>query len=139
MGAAIGGALLGGAGAIIGGLSGSSRTNDRVKKVALRVSTDDLDHPNYDILFLAASNNSKGVEKTEPAYQEAIRNAAAWHSRIAAILKRLSEDEAGQELTVIERQSISVADEIEKLAQLRDEGILTDREFTAQKDRLLAN
>lgn len=34
--------------------------------------------------------------------------------------------------------SVSAADEIEKLASLRDRGVLTDDEFAAQKARLLA-
>jgi Short C-terminal domain len=33
----------------------------------------------------------------------------------------------------------SVADEIRKLAELRDAGVLTDAEFAAQKSRLLGN
>jgi hypothetical protein len=34
--------------------------------------------------------------------------------------------------------SISVADELEKLASLRDRGIITDSQFEVQRDRLLA-
>ncbi len=34
--------------------------------------------------------------------------------------------------------TISVADELEKLAGLRDRGIITDEEFSAQKAKLLA-
>jgi hypothetical protein len=35
-------------------------------------------------------------------------------------------------------QPVSVADELAKLAELRDEGILTDEEFADQKARWLA-
>jgi hypothetical protein len=36
-------------------------------------------------------------------------------------------------------QIASIADELAKLAQLREKGVLTDEEFVAQKARLLAN
>lgn len=37
------------------------------------------------------------------------------------------------------REPITVADELTKLADLRDRGLLTEQEFAAQKARLLAN
>ena len=40
--------------------------------------------------------------------------------------------------TVTASSGGSVADELAKLAQLRDSGVLTEEEFAAQKARLLA-
>lgn len=140
IGAAVGGVLLGGAGAIIGGLSGSTTSSDRVKKVILRVVTDDIQRPNFDMVFLDVSaTNKKGIEKSDPKYKEAIENAAAWHSRLTTILKRLSEKDAAHNPTAVEQLGSSVADEIGKLAQLRDNGLLTQEEFTTQKISLLAS
>ena len=51
-GAAVGGVLLGGVGAVIGGLSGSKRSVKRIKTMTLRFVTDDFDKPNHDILLL---------------------------------------------------------------------------------------
>ena len=38
----------------------------------------------------------------------------------------------------VETPAVSVADELLKLASLRDQGILTEDEFSAQKAKLLA-
>lgn len=51
LGAAVGGLAFGGVGAIIGGLSGSSKTSEKVKKLALRVCVDDFEKPIYGITF----------------------------------------------------------------------------------------
>ena len=140
IGAAVGVALLGGVGAIIGGLSGSTTSSDRVKKVILRVVTDDIQRPNFDIVFMEApSNNKKGIEKSNWQYKMAIKNASEWHSRLTTILKRLSEKDAAHNPTAVEQLGRSVADEIGKLAQLRDNGLLTQEEFAAQKTHLLAS
>lgn len=62
------------------------------------------------------------------------------------IARRRAEDARAQEEAIDEyiRQAAgagsasSAADELQKLAELRDAGVLTDEEFAAQKSRLLA-
>ncbi len=56
----------------------------------------------------------------------------------AAVLK-LSNIPFHEELPAPPPQTMDVADQIRKLATLRDEGILTDEEFAAQKAKLLNN
>ena len=62
-GIAIGGALLGGIGAVIGGLSASQRNVKRVKSLVLRFTTDDFDNPVHDIVLLE-SRSEKGCPET---------------------------------------------------------------------------
>jgi len=138
LGAAVGGALLGGIGVVVGGLSGTSTSSDRVRMVILRVITDNFHNPNFDIVLLDWSHSQKGMEKSNIMYKEAIKTASAWHSRLITILKRLSEEDAAIKPPAIEHAKISIADEIEKLVQLRDKGILTEDEFAAQKASLLS-
>ncbi|MBT5378974.1 MAG: SHOCT domain-containing protein [Opitutae bacterium] len=138
VGAAVGGALLGGVGAVIGGLSGSSTTSDRVYTVTLRVVTDDFHQPNFDIVMLDFSG-SNGVEKNGILYKQAMEMASAWHSRLITILKRLSEEDVAHKPSVLEHSKNSVADEIQKLSALLDKGLLTEEEFMAQKAKLLGN
>jgi hypothetical protein len=53
----------------------------------------------------------------------------------ALIERRMQEQSAAASLPL--RPPVSVGDELRKLADLRDQGILTEAEFQVQKDRLL--
>ena len=90
---AAGGALLGGVGAVIGGLSGSQRTMQRVQSVVLRFKMDDFDHPVHDIL-LAKAAWGKGMEKSEFSDRSAIEDAHRWQARTLAMMKATSPDTA---------------------------------------------
>ncbi len=56
--AAIGDALFGTAGAIIGGLSGSSRSGSRILELAIKVVVNDNNRPAYEVIFLRAFNTT---------------------------------------------------------------------------------
>ena len=84
---AVGGVLLGGVGAVIGGLSGSTRSVNNVKKLILRFVTDDFDKPNHDIVLLDWSFSSKGIKRDNLIYQQALEIAELWHSRVRAMMK----------------------------------------------------
>ena len=90
---AVGGALLGGVGAVIGGLSGSQRTMQRVESVVLRFKTDDFDNPVHDIL-LAQGAPEEGMGKSDALYRHAIEVAHRWHARTLAMMKATSPDTA---------------------------------------------
>lgn len=137
-GAAVGGLLLGGVGAIVGGLTGSSSSQSTVKSIKLRIVRDNIDQPNFDITFLKWPG-SKGLVKSHPVYKNSIEEAATWHSRIANILKKLSERDHPRISDRTSESSHSVADEIQKLADLRKDGLLTETEFDSQKSKLLAD
>lgn len=79
--ALIGGALFGGVGALIGGLTGSSVANIRMKELALKVVVDDRARPVYLVTFYN-SNNRKGSEPKEPL----LLKAEAWAERFHAHL-----------------------------------------------------
>jgi hypothetical protein len=76
-------------------------------------------------LSIYASGNS--CEMTRMNVQEAQSVAAAIRERMGVSHAAPAQAAAG-----------SVADELKKLAALRDSGVLTDEEFQAQKRRLLA-
>ena len=62
-GVAAGGVLLGGVGAVIGGLSGSRRSVNNVFKVVLRITTDDFDKPHHDIVLVDWGFSKNGLDK----------------------------------------------------------------------------
>lgn len=93
LGVAVGGALLGGVGAVVGGLSGSQRTMQRVQSVVLRFTTDDFDNPVHDIV-VAIATSKKGMGKDGLVYQEALKLAQKWHARTVAMMRAASPEVA---------------------------------------------
>ncbi len=133
-GAVVGGFLLGGAGAVIGGLSGKTETTGKVNHIALRLTINDVKNPLHDIILL-------DKEESEYIYKQQLQLARHWHGIIEVVIKRADEEE--KKLQVIEQENIkivpqySIADEIKKLADLHSSGFLTLEEFQQQKAKLL--
>jgi len=133
-GALIGGLALGGVGAIIGGLSGKSVSSQRIQRIDLRITVNDTKEPLHEINFLHFQTK-KGDKIT---YEPAIRKARHWHGLIDVLIKRADqEDKRAEGTRHLGKVSDSLADELQKLASLRDSGVLTDSEFQSQKSRLL--
>ena len=87
-GVAVGGVLLGGIGAVIGGLTGSKRNVKNVRKILLRFVTDDFNKPNHDIvLFDWTAISKKGVSQDSIHCDEALKAADLWHSRMRALMQ----------------------------------------------------
>ena len=86
-GIAVGGILLGGVGAIIGGQSASKRKINNVSKVILRFMTDDFDSPKHDVVLLDWSFSKKGIKRDGMLYREALETAELWHGRVTAMMK----------------------------------------------------
>ena len=86
-GVAVGGILLGGVGAVIGGLSGSKRSVNKVRKMILRFVTDDFTKPNHDIVLLDWIHDKEGVSRDNLVYRQALEVAELWHSRVRAMMK----------------------------------------------------
>jgi len=87
VGAAVGAALFGGVGAVIGGLSGARRTVRYVRRIALRLVIDDFDRPVRDLVLLDSGVNRRGFEPGDAACAAALEVAERWHGRIAALMK----------------------------------------------------
>jgi hypothetical protein len=134
-GALIGGLALGGIGAVIGGLSGRTETTGKVGKIILRLIVNDMAKPIHEVYFLNLEN---GIGKKSSRYQDAIQKARHWHSLMEIVIKRADmEDKENAVNNIVKTSQNSVADEIKKLAELRDTGILSDTEFQQQKEKLL--
>ncbi|MBS3955339.1 MAG: SHOCT domain-containing protein [Methylomicrobium sp.] len=133
-GALIGGVALGGVGAIIGGLSGKTNTSGKVKRIDLRLIVNDTQNPLHDVNFLNFEMN-----QDSPNYQSAMKTARHWHGLIEVLIKRADMEDRENPATISQTQPISIADELKKLADLRDLGILSVEEFQQQKAKLLGS
>ncbi len=135
-GALIGGLALGGSGAIIGGLSGSTSSQDKVQKIEVVVTVNDTKNPIYRLLVFAGGVKSSEMGPYMNAAQE-------MHGLIKVVIEQADAEDKRQEQanaknTVAVTQQYSVADEIAKLIELRDQRVLTEEEFASQKVKLLA-
>lgn len=82
-GAAVGAVLLGPAGLLLGGLSGSKRNEETIKRLVLKIYTNDLMNPVVEFPFL---NSWGGVNANSFLVKDAARRADAWYGRFQAIL-----------------------------------------------------
>lgn len=83
-GAAIGGALLGSAGLIVGGLSGSKSQQNMIEKLAIKIYVDDLVFPVQEIVFLHWPNGGIPPHHAELAIAE----TEQWYGRLRVILEK---------------------------------------------------
>jgi len=137
-GALIGNIAFGGVGAIIGGLSGKTKSTGTVSKIDLRLTVNDTKRPIFDITFL-----NKETKKDKPVYQQALQTARQCHGLVEVLIKRADMDDklqaqsANAAMMQQTGQQMSVADELKKLSDLKDSGALTAEEYQQQKRKLI--
>ena len=82
-GAVVGGLLLGPAGFLVGGLSGKKTTTDLVKRLSLKLFTNDLVQPVHEVLFF---NEHQGKPFDSMGVRHAAEQLDQWHGRFRTIL-----------------------------------------------------
>ena len=139
-GALLGGVLAGGVGAIIGGLSGSTTSDEEFSKITLKVLMNDTQNPVKLIYFLDEIAN---VKKYDDRYKKANADSMDWHGVLKVIIQQVDKEdkrkyEQHEEVTANSRGNFSVADELKKLSDLHKEGILSEEEFNEHKKKILS-
>lgn len=148
VGAGIGGAIAGGAGAIVGGLSGKTTGSTEITNITLRVITTDEQNTVFDLPFL---EKKSPIKKSSNEYSKAIQDVHKWNSIIKNIInhqekeqtEKINNDKSKEKQTIENTEAVqdkknnNIIDEIERLANMKDQGILSDIEFNKLKSKLI--
>lgn len=130
-GAAVGGALFGGAGAIVGGLSGDVTSTQAISKVIIKLTFRDIENPNFElVLFSGAPTKPNDI-----GYKD-LKKALALGNKINDICSVIIDKVDGIKKEQPRVSSLSIAEELKKLSELVKEGIISQKEFDEQKGRL---
>lgn len=141
-GAIVGGVLMGGAGAVVGGLSGASKQNKEIKNMDINILLRSTSRTSCVLHFKDVDRVLKTKEDADrKLYETYVKNANQAKDVLSVIIDNAKQASApiAQPIAqpVVVPASSSVADELAKLAKLKADGILTDEEFQAQKSKLL--
>ena len=141
-GAIVGGVLMGGAGAVVGGLSGASKQNKEIKNMDIKILLRSTSRTSCVLHFKDVDRVLKTKEDADrKLYEKYVKNANQAKDVLSVIIDDAKQASApiAQPITqsVVAPASSSVADELAKLAKLKADGILTDEEFRVQKSKLL--
>ncbi|WP_281705829.1 hypothetical protein [Aeromonas taiwanensis] len=126
--ALVGGVLLGGVGALLGGLSAKQTSTGTVTLVQVLITTQEPDYQLLSITLLAGEFRADSA-----AVAQARRSAEVWAARVEGLIHQCAAQAVRPE------HGSSVADELGKLVWLREHGEITMQEFDLLKRQLLAN
>jgi len=132
LGAAIGGAAFGVAGAMVGGLTGSSRSNNRLKSLSINIIVDDPGAPIHKVSFFksieAKGSNPEAILATQ-ARTELDRYHALLLNAMRIAERNAKRDKSDQPASAGE----DTLGTLERLASLRDTNAITAEEYDELK------
>ena len=141
-GAMIGALMLGGIGAIIGGLSGKQTSSNEISEIDLRLTINDVENPIYDINFLDTSTT-----RSSELYKNTMKEVRTWYATLHSLIEKLDEmdsldsplssENKTTKFTEQNNTTLSLSNEITKLAKLKEQSIITSEEFIQMKAKLL--
>jgi hypothetical protein len=124
--ALVGGALFGGVGAVVGGVTGKRRTKGVCNNLQIKVTLNDINNPAIYITFLNSKTKKDGI-----IYKTNFKLAQECLSTFQIICDNKKTDPS------ISSLPLSEADEIKKFKELFDAGVITEEEFNKKKQALL--
>ena len=142
-GAIVGGVLMGGAGAVVGGLSGASKQNKEVKSINIKILLRSTSRSSCVLHFKDIDRDLKTKDDSDrKMYETFTKNANEAKDLLSVIIDNAKQIQVSAPVVKPSIQqapstSSSVADELAKLAKLKADGILTEEEFKTQKAKLL--
>lgn len=130
--AAVGGALFGGVGAIVGSNVGSKTSQEVMGQVDIIVTVNNINNPVINIPLFPHSVIK--VPKTGAGYEQWQRNVNELLGMFSVVLNNNSKNNDTSQLPQIN----TGADDLRKYKELLDDGIITKEEFEEVKKRILA-
>lgn len=82
----IGGAVLGVAGAVVGGMTAKSKQVDKIKKVQLKITVNNNEKPNHLITFIDAGFST--MDKDNPLYKSGMKEINHWHDKLKMFIEK---------------------------------------------------
>lgn len=136
-GAIVGGVIAGGAGAVVGGLSGDSTNKKKVSAINVIIKIRDVNNPNLIIrCFDAQSMCSTKEIKPDGIFGDLYKQGVSHANRIADMISIIIDAE-DKKFKNTNNNSLSTVDELAKLADLKSKGVLTLEEFNEMKKQIL--
>jgi hypothetical protein len=124
--AVVGGVLAGGIGAVVG--STTRKSSDMVRNLSIRIITNDISNALVLITLI-----DQEIKRDITVYKNCMSAAQEIYSTIISIIesnKKLLGDSTAE-------VTKSIANQIRDLGKLKEEGLITEEEFTAKKSKLL--
>lgn len=144
--ALLGGLLAGGVGAIIGGSTSSSKVQEKINRISVRIIVNDPNHPSWEIVYL---NSMFGEQKGSYLYNSAMASARNVHAMLSGFIQigeqmrevqnQVATQQALQQFSISDAstQYHTISDELVKLKSLLDSGVIDQEEFALLKNKLL--
>ena len=144
-GAIVGGALLGGAGAVVGGLSGNTSQNKKVQNMSIKILVRNTKNPT---IGLKINLKDEKFNTKDSASKINYDTRLEWANQIKDLISVLIDNsnqhtndkyfksEVNKEI-VDSKKEMSIADELAKLAKLKETGVINNEEFNTLKSKLL--
>lgn len=136
-GAVAGGILFGGVGAIVGSNTSKTTQNKEVKNMSIKILLKSTS--NSTIVLTIYNGYLKTKEDADRAlYEGLMKEVSGIKDIFSIIIDMVDKNIAVQKnAPVAQPSNVSVADELTKLAKLKEAGILSEEEFQTQKMKLL--
>ena len=138
-GAVVGGLLFGGVGAIVGSNTAKAVKNKKIEMMSIKILLKSTSEPTILLEIYKAGKDRAVLETKNTAdkifYEGLMKEVTGIKDIFSIIIDIVDKSSAIQSQKA--SSSNSIADELTKLVQLRDAGVLTEEEFQAQKAKLL--
>lgn len=141
-GAVVGGLLFGGVGAIVGSNTAKTTKNKRIEKMTIKILLNSTSDSTILLSIYKAGADGSILETKNDAdrafYEGLLKEVSAIKDIFSIIIDMVDKSNTPQSpKPSASLPSNSVADELMKLAKLKDAGILSEEEFQQQKAKLL--
>lgn len=148
-GAAVGAALIGGVGVIVGGLSGKKRSQQDVSKISVDVTLKSVDEPIWTVVLL---DLKKPLLRSSTQVITALKAAKDIHALLSVFIRKADDEDKTSHSNQTQRPIVAditnspqlptmdsgvFSDELAKLLQLKEQGVLDDSEFVEMKKAVL--